>query len=107
MKHLSPDEIREIEVPMLNDVQRKLRAALARLDGGRAWTKDGPDSEKGTYCTITATRNYSDIGVTSALKRALGTRYIDDVFNWNDAPERTFADVEALYHRAITLAATP
>jgi hypothetical protein len=47
-------------------------------------------------CTYTA--------VKKVLQSAVGTSYAGGVANWNDAPERTQAEVLAAFDRAIELA---
>lgn len=106
--YLLPSE--EVSVPDVveNDDVRALRAALMRLDRGRSWwggPKDATACPSYPYCTITAALD--DLAMKESLRRALGVETFQQVYEWNDHPTRTFADVETLYLRAITLAGTP
>lgn len=86
----------------------QLRAARAVIDTPDKWgQRVSPRHFTGT-CAINAV-TFAERGCAErpihaawdALIRALGTRTVEGVFDWNDAPERTHADVMALYDRAI------
>jgi hypothetical protein len=76
-----------------------LRAGLAKLDGGKAWTQRGTARKRNNQFTFA--------GDPQAVKWcSLGAISMPgfDVDTWNDAPERTYADVEAAFQKAIALA---
>ena len=121
MKTLSPEEIKEIEVvvgrvsapevvaPVENETQRILRNALKRFGpNGQRWTGRG-----GHICATTAIEeSHSGTGpfprdALEVLAAARGVSYYTQIWAWNDAPERKFSDIQALYAKAIDLAATP
>ena len=103
-----------------------LTDALALLDEGRMWGKgtDGPGIYLGekhcaslAVCRAMGYRDFHDqcepsepvIEACDALARAAKVdigRGLDGIPEWNDAPERTFADVKGAFCRAIE-ATTP
>ena len=61
------------------------------------------------FCALGAIRHATNVFVEGdncirLVLRAGGNEALGDLFTWNDAPERTQADVLALYDRAIALA---
>jgi hypothetical protein len=85
-----------------------LQAALAEIRSKGLW-KSGLDN--GGVCTFTALcrpgpgPSYERSAALAALKREVGVRTSDGIYRWNDRPERTQAEVEAVYERAIAATA--
>lgn len=97
-------------------VADKLREARALIE--RGWTQ-GNYVEEGCYCALGAIGmavvgnptapsfmcGYPAIsGVVRALGLPLGLRTSSGVADWNDAPDRTQAEVLAVFDKAIALA---
>ncbi len=98
-----------------------LRQARALIEPEGAWTQGEFARGDGGYCVLwdgDSARQWCALG---AIKRAAGqhgpmrdaweainavcvTEFDDELIDWNDRPERTQADVLALYDRAIALA---
>lgn len=101
-----------VESPAENETQKVLRMALELLGpNGENWAKGrGYDCDtlpEGSYCALTAMNadgRYSPAfcSARDLLERILG----EQVYVWNDRPERTFLEVRAMFERAIELAAT-
>jgi len=91
-----------------------LISAKALIDTPEKWWRGEyrPDSDTSISCVQTATykawnspnNNSADVycDAMNFLGRATGARYIP---SWNDAPERTHAEVMDAFDRAIELAA--
>ena len=91
---------------ILSDEAAALVKGRARLERPNGWRKLGCNSPyKGQFCTILALDN-SDAGrrAEEFLKVALGVESLRDVYDWNDAPERTLSEVLSLYDLAIAAA---
>jgi hypothetical protein len=87
----------------LSDVTAELIRARNLLEQPMGWRQPGGcGGRKGRYCTILALSD-TDTGrkAQDALKAQLGVKFLLDVYNWNDAPERTVEEVLHLYDRAI------
>lgn len=110
-KFILPEEIK-VSVVTENETQRALRAALMRLDGGRAWVKgDGTDevpSVSGKFCAVQSVFA-GDLWLTpyDALRAAARRRGYEKAWAFNDDPKTTWADMEAFFQEAITLAGQP
>jgi hypothetical protein len=115
MKQLPSDKADIVSFPE-NETQRVLREALKRLDGGRIW-RQGPGrgwvSPDGNACALGAVGLALGIGNCSnygepevALKAAARERGCYGVEMFNDTAGRTFAEIEALFLRAVELAAS-
>lgn len=84
---------------LLSSPEKWIQQSFARLANGFLATTDDPDAVQ--FCLVGAMRhcypNYYqfDTPAWSRLRAAFGNG-ISDVLTWNDAPERTFADVQAL-----------
>lgn len=100
--------------PVTSPVIEALREGRARVE--RGWCQavlhapGGASCALGALCkpapgqdTMEPTRAHG-WGAIACLEAALGVQYSFDVAGWNDSPERTQADVLALYDRAIELA---
>lgn len=95
----------------LNETQRVLKRALELLGpNGENWVRRCGDCDT-TFCTLNALGvagadhiHYPDHPAARALASAHGD--FSRIAPWNDDPDRTFADVKALYEKAIALAAT-
>lgn len=117
----SPIEIdRQLETPATveNETQRVLREALALLDGGSAWVQGTSCNEdKTAFCAVGAiyaaygrdplgADNESSklappvVDIMDNAARMVGVRFAGHL---NDSAS-CFAEVEALFHRAIILA---
>lgn len=85
--------------------EQVLRDALALFGpNGQQWIK-GAYQNNG-FCVVGAVRYcYGPEGpACHLLAIAAGTEYDSDLERWNDAPERTFADVCAIFKSAIKAA---
>jgi hypothetical protein len=81
-----------------------LRAGLAKLDDGKKWIKFAyGDAERG-YCCSGVLGGGGNVDSPEYQYLARGGEIKTGVCNWNDAPERTYADVEAAFQKAIALA---
>lgn len=95
-----------------DEVLRVLVDADRRLSGPEKWCQGDPSGSSNKYCVRTALQCAShEMGGWTFNKptflmaqKALGFSSLDDeqVFRWNDAPERTFSDVKALFAKAIS-----
>jgi hypothetical protein len=103
----------------MSDVAEKLRAARALIE--RGWTQGAPARTKGgvpvwggessavCWCVVSAMCRATPDGQTALLSVPLRkTIGLSDngggLTEWNDAPERTQAEVLAAFDRAIELA---
>jgi len=89
-----------------NTVADVLRRAKALIDTPEKWSKGvfGPGlCVLGAVYVANGREDVSDTHVPWLVK-ALGLRNGCQVFEWNDAPETTHADVMAAFDRAIALA---
>lgn len=120
---LSEGQVARLRAREENETQRVLRSALERLGpNGEFWGQGsafGRDKDK--HCVISALHGerlscYSAVEASPEGKALIAAggflstgnyRSIDGVWMFNDNPTRTFPEIRALYHRAITLAATP
>jgi len=89
-----------------------LRAALAKLDGGRAWTQGVLTSgcedslcfcSIGSVAAVNGSRSPKRISAYRHLLDALPDGH-ETVSAYNDHPDRTWPDIEALFRRAIAAA---
>lgn len=95
--------------PITSLVIEALREGRARVE--RGWCQEIL-AEGNTVCALGGVslalrsrgRPCRYYQATRFLCMALGVKYETDVMSWNDAPERTQADVLALYDKAIELA---
>lgn len=97
-----------------NDVADVLRRARALVDTPRKWVGGGRRYQTFENCAATAIGNASgDNGINEKLcamargvfADAIGAlNSIGGIWDWNDAPERTHADVLAAFDAAIALA---
>ncbi len=96
-----------------NDVQRQLRQGLARLGpNGEYWGKGNAGHYYGELCNgrLCALLAIKDLGenfytMKDFMALALGkTPECNGVAEWNDLPTTTFADVRAMFLKAISLA---
>jgi hypothetical protein len=92
-------------------VAEALREALASFGpNGEKWVNRFPMGD-GEYCAITAIPVEEDMPLFDKCLYALGEA-IDPanpniyIGGWNDRPERTFAEVKAVYEKAIAKAET-
>jgi hypothetical protein len=90
-----------------------LRKAKALIDSPEKWWESSKRCLDYQYCALRAIIRvlaYGYAGVVQIFARANNIRPSSDgsfewpVANWNDAPERTHADVMAAFDRAIALA---
>ncbi len=79
-----------------------LEAARALIDSPEKWGKGAQVRSGGCNCIYTALRcgMFRAVKCLDALGFA-GATSISDVWKWNDAPERTHAEVLELFDRAI------
>lgn len=84
-------------------LKEQLRAALDLLDDGRNWGHTINDRNTGKLCIMQAVAFYPKANQTlrDAVGVILGRRLLCP---FNDAPERTFPEVKALFERAIAAA---
>jgi len=88
-------------------VREILIAAKALIPDEDHWWRGHNDSRAdvvGCECPITAVRRVNVAGsmISSiALCEAMGFKTLNDLYEWNDAPERTIAEVHAAFDRAI------
>jgi hypothetical protein len=98
-------------------VATKLREARALIE--RGWTQEAfargksgrvvvPNGRAAVcFCAVGAIKRYDhwcyDL-VAKPLATAIGVKGVTGIYDWNDAPERTQADVLAAFDRAIELA---
>lgn len=91
---------------MSRSVADALRAAKALIDTPEKWScRDGAwyrPEETGKRCVVIALTDADSFNAIPLFKRANG--FVADVAKWNDAPERTHADVMQAFDRAIALA---
>lgn len=88
-----------------------LRAARARLAEPGVWVKgpmacaDACDCIATALGTVATDKNWNDaITAGEIVQKVLNVDGELEVFDWNDAPERTLDEVLALYDKAIALA---
>lgn len=95
---------------MANEVVKVLRKALTALGpNGKNWVRGDPsEALHGTFCASTALSSLgvdydTIIGARKVLCSAAGVSDspLEPLWNWNDAPERTWPDVEAVFKQAI------
>lgn len=84
----------------------KLREARALVE--RGWTQGSFHAVDGKCCAYGALMDVSPLRdidpLQDALGAAIGVRGAYKLWDWNDAPERTQAEVLAAFDRAIELA---
>ena len=79
-----------------------VEADRVRLSGPEKWWQKGNPKQHSGYCAITAVNVSDEHPVWDVLLPLIGKRRILEIADWNDAPERTFSDVKALFARAIS-----
>lgn len=92
-----------------------LKAARALIDTPEKWIQLSPGGHnydtKTPGCTCVANAMYFSCGENSvrqnAMLRAFGFDRLGLIWAWNDAPERTHADVMAAFDKAIEKAEAP
>lgn len=87
------------------DVLRRAKALLSTEDYW--WRGEKAGNRMGSVCIANAVWRFCESTKAPAyrlLLRALGLETPTQIFAWNDAPERTFADIHAALDRAIALA---
>lgn len=93
-------------LPVTSPVIEALREGRARVE--RGWCQHTSMNAAGAVCALGALGDqYGNLRVPDAgdmLCATAGAQCYADIGNWNDAPERTQADVIALYDKAIDLA---
>ena len=90
----------------------QLRAARALVDSPRRWWQFGGHNSGEHDCTcagLALTQIADDAGdrerrAREFFARTVGLTSGPDIFDWNDAPERTHADVLAAFDKAIEAA---
>lgn len=90
--------------PQTNTVADVLRRARALIDSPEKWCKGAMRTEDGRRCIFGAIDDAAGrlaIDESHLFSRATGIRNIAE---WNNAPERTHAEVLAAFDRAIALA---
>lgn len=103
----SPKKIRVTEKSKISTI---LAAGLQRLNGGKNWVKGKYKDETGEkFCAVGSMRDFPgnyhpawDM-LDRATKEQTKGRYFD-VVSYNDAPRRKFAEVKAVFLKAIKLA---
>lgn len=88
-----------------------LRAALAKLDGGRAWTQGELSSGQGDDICFCSIGSIASVNGSRSPERIAAYRHLlhalpegDQVADYNDDPARTWPEIEALFQRAIAAA---
>ncbi len=88
-----------------NPVIEMLREGRAKIE--RGWCQRISLSPTGAVCALGALSEPSGFikitAATEALRAAAGAGHLSEISRWNDSPERTQADVLALYDRAIAM----
>jgi hypothetical protein len=96
-------------LPITSPVINMLRVGRALIET-HGLAKGFIEDDQGRFCTVGGVSRQSRrpmLGMYEALEylaRAIGVVPIDHIGKWNDAPERTQADVLAAYDKAIELA---
>jgi hypothetical protein len=112
------------EVPVReSEVVEVLKAARLRVTQG--WCNSGPSDEKGGVCVIVAIGRQANGGISDGIGAKAYSYFVRAIqpppkyrlfgwikpekqyaIEWNEAPGRTKAEVEAAFDRAIALART-
>jgi hypothetical protein len=90
-------------------VKDNLIAAKALIADPANWAKSGEvDPRKGRYCAAVACNDFADAPrMFEALRAAFPVEYVGrggwvtELFDFNDLPSTTHADIMALFDRAI------
>lgn len=96
---------------MSKEVANVLRSALAKLGpNGEFWAKDDDKFHTDSFCSSTAISTQAT-GLSAVKARevlcsivGVSNEQCEYLWVWNDAPERTWADVKSAYEKAILMA---